>query len=53
MVLSYLPWIYYPASVWLLVWYAIAFRECAESAEKHWVAETLSADQPETPAQME
>lgn len=43
-VLSYLPWIYYPASVAMLVWYAMTFRGCADNAEKHWSAETVSAE---------
>jgi hypothetical protein len=41
-VIKYLPWVYYPASVALLVWYARAFHRCADRAEEHWAAETLA-----------
>ena len=44
-IVQYLPWIYYPASVVLLIWYATTFRACADHAEKHWAAETGSAQQ--------
>jgi len=41
--IQYLPWIYYPLSTGLLIWYAILFNRAAGHAERHWAAETLGA----------